>query len=215
MKLISRRASLMVLVLAVGFLITRHALCYWCGYYQKSFTPIFYQELLALLGFILFLILLIICIVSLIQKKQRLWTTAMLVGLLAFMGLKYMVPWPHDLILYGMRDGMMRNYNLDDIRHFARDFDRLPRLPNTLESFKLYYWNQDLEKTGLKEKYPFLAKCEAVVERDNRVEVSWGGFENHWGFAVAANDRRIDPQGLGSMNKIIRVSDDIFFQSDY
>ena len=110
---------------------------------------------------------------------------------------------------------MMRNYNLEDMRHFARDFDRLPRLPNTLEPFKLFYWNRDLDKTGLKEKYPFLSRCEAIVELNNRVDVSWGGFEDHWGFIVAVNDKRIDPEHSEQGNKIIRVSDDILFQSDF
>lgn len=216
MKLISKRASLIVLVLAVVCLITRYVLCYWCGYYQKSFAPIFWQELLALLGFILFPVLLIVWIVSLFQRKHRLWTTAMLAGLLAFMSLKYILPWPHDLILYGMRDGMLRNYGLDDIRHFARDFDQHPNIPeHNLDGHTKFYWNRDLAKTGLKEKHPFLAQCESIVEWDDRVHVDWGGFENHWGFTVAVNGKRIDPQHLEPNNKLIRVSDDIFFQSDY
>jgi hypothetical protein len=130
----------------------------------------------------------------------------MLAGLLTLMGLKYIMPWPHDLILYGMRDGMLRNHKLDDMRHFARDFDQLP---------KKSYSNDDLAKTGLKEKYPFLAWCEFIAETDDVVHVYWGGFENHWGFAVAVNGKRIDPQNLAPSAKIIRVSDDVFFQSDY
>jgi hypothetical protein len=214
MKLSSKRVSLTVLVLAVVCLITRYVLCYWCGYYQKSFTPIGYQELLALLGLALFPVLLITWIFSLLQRKHRLWTTAMLAGLLALM------PWPHDLILYGMRDGMLRNYKLDDIRHFARDFDQLPDIPiNDVDEHTKFYWNwkvnDDLAKTGLKEKYPFLTWCEFITETDDVVYVYWGGFENHWGFAVDVNGKRIDPQILAPSAKIIRVSDDVFFQSDY
>lgn len=215
MKLSSKRVSLTVLVLAVVCLITRYVLCYWGGYYQKPFTPFYYQELLALAGLTLFPVLLITWIFSLLQKKNRLWTTAMLAGLLTLMGLKYIMPWPHDLILYGMRDGMLRNYKLDDMRHFARDFDQLPRLPNGLPGPTKFYWNKDLAKTGLKEKYPFLAWCEAITETDDVVYVSWGGFENHWGFSVAVNGKRIEPQILAPSAKIIRVSDDVFFNSDY
>jgi len=199
---------------------TRYALCYWCGYDQRSWSPIGFQGLLALFGFMLLPVLLIVWIVSLFQKQQRLWTTGMLVGLLALMGLKYILPWPHDLILYGMRDGMLRHYNLDYMRRFARDFDQLPNIPeNNLDGKTKFYWNRgknsDLDRTGLKEKYPFLANCEDVVERDNRVSVDWGGFENHWGFTVAAKGNKIDPQYLEPNNKIIRVSDDIFLKSDY
>jgi hypothetical protein len=171
--------------------------------------------LLALFGLIFYPVLLITWIFSLLQRKHRLWTTAMLAVLLTLLGLKYIMPWPHDLILYGMRDGMFRNYNLEDMRHFARDFDQLPRLPHTLKTFKLSYRNSDLAKTGLKEKYPFLAWCEGIFERDDVVYVFWGGFENHWGFSVAVNGKRIDTQNLAPSAKIIRVSDDVFFNSDY
>jgi hypothetical protein len=47
------------------------------------------------------------------------------------------------------------------------------------------------------------------------VHVDWGGFENHWGFSVALDGKRIDPEHLEPSNKIIRASDDIFFISDY
>jgi hypothetical protein len=182
MKLISKRASLIVLVLAAICLMTRYVLCYWCGYYQKSFAPIFWQELFALLGFILFLILSIVWIISLLQRKHRLWITTMLAGLLAFMGLKFILPQPHDLILYEMRDGMLRNYELDDMRHFARDIDELT-LPSTILAGTRIFMHQDLDsvKTRLNEKYPFLAQCESIAETDGVVNVDWGGFENHWG----------------------------------
>jgi|GEM_PF-6859894 len=92
MKLSSKRVSLTVLVLAVVCLITRYVLCYWCGYYQKSFTPIGYQVLLALFGLIFYPVLLITWIFSMLQRKHRLWTTAMLAGLLTLWGLKYIMP---------------------------------------------------------------------------------------------------------------------------
>ena len=210
----------MVLVLAVVCLISRYALCYWCGYYQKSWTPIGYQELLALFGFILFPAQLTVWIFSLFQRQHRLWTTAMLAGLFALWGLKFVLPWPHDLILRAMRDGMLRNYGLDGVRHFAHDFGQLPNIPeNNLDGRTKFYWNKgknsNLAKTGLKEKYPFLTNCEDVVEWDNMVHVDWGGFENHWGFSVALDGKRIDPEHLEPSNKIIRASDDIFFISDY
>lgn len=216
MKLISKRASLIVLVLAVGCLIVRYVLCYWCGYCQKSFVPIFWQEFLALFGLVLILVTTVTWIVSLIQMQQRIWTTALLTALLSLWGLKYILPWPHDLILYGLRNGMLRKYGLDDVRHFARDFGQLPNLPqNNPDGHAKFYWNRDLAKTGLNEKYPFLANCESVVEWNNMVQVDWGGFENHWGFTTALDGKKIDPEHLEPSNKIIRTSNDIFFTSDY
>jgi hypothetical protein len=219
MKLTSKRASLIIFVLAVVCLISRYALCYWCGYYQKSFAPIGLQELLAFFGLVLIFTSFVTWIVSLIKKQQQVWTTALLAGLFALWGLKYILPWPHDLILHGLRDGMVRNYGLDDIRHFARDFDQLSDIPiNDLDGHTKFYWNRfpgDLAKTGLKEKYLFLANCEAVVESDNKVHVDWGGFENHWGFSVAVDGKKIDSKYFVPNARIIRVSDDIVFTSDY
>lgn len=193
---------------------------YRCGYYQKSFSPIVFQTLLlGFLGFCLILVAFAAWIVSLIQRQQRVWTTTVLAGLLALWGLKYVLHWHDDLILYGMRDGMLRNYGLDEMRHFARDFDKLPKIPkNDVDGRTKLYWNilknDDLPKTGLKEKYTFLAQCEAVVERDNIVYVDWGGFENHWGVCISVNDKRIDPQPQ-YWARIVRASDDIYFTFDY
>jgi hypothetical protein len=215
MTLISKRAFLIVLVPAVVCLMARYALCYWCGYDQRSWAPIFFQELLALFGFILTLIALVAWIVSYINGQQFAWTTALLTSLFAM----YFLPSPHDLILYGLRTGMLRNYGLDSMRQFARDFDKLPYIPqNNLDGRTKFYWarpNEDLDKTQLKDKYPFLVNCESVVEWDNRVSADWGGFENHWQIFVATDGKRIDPEHLEPRNRIIRVGDDIYFMSDY
>lgn len=115
---------------------------------------------------------------------------------------------------------MLKNYSPDEIRSFARDFDKLPKIPgnDVTEDMKLY-WNRrgeiDLSKTGLKEKYKFLANCECVVEWTNIVCVEYGGFENHWGFTVAIDGKRIEPSHLNSNSRIIRASNDIYFFSDY
>lgn len=217
----SRQASFIVFVLAIVCLMPQYNLYYSCGYHQKSINSILRQELLALLGLAFsFLFLFIIWIGSLFRRKHRFWTTAMLIGLLAFMELKSKLPKPHDWILHGMRDGMLRNYGLDDMRHFARDFNQLPDIPeNDVDGHTKFYWNRlvndDLAKTGLKEKYLFLANCEDVIERDGIVHVDWGGFENHWGFFVAVDGKKIDTQHWDPDARIIRVSNDVVFFSDY
>lgn len=175
-----------------------------------------FQGLLAFLGFCLILVTLATWIVSLIQKQQRVWTTAVLAGLIVLWGLKYVLPRPPDLILYGLRDGMLRNYGLDEMRHFARDFDKLPKIPdNDVGEHTKLYWNiTDLPKTGLKERCAFLAQCEAVVERDNIVYVDWGGFNYYCGVCVSVNGKRIDPHPQYKA-RTVRASDDIYFSFDY
>jgi hypothetical protein len=220
MKLISKRAVIGIFTLAVVCLISRYVLCYWCGYYQESFAPIGLQELFAFFGLVLILAAFITWIVSLIKKQQRIWTTTLLAALFSLWGLKYILPWPHDLILYGLRDGMLRNYGLDDMRRFARDCNQLPDPPvNDVDWYTKFYWNRrvddDLSKTKLKDKYLFLANCEDVVEFDNKVHVDWGGFENHWGFSVEVSGKKIDISDINPQARHIRVADDIVFYSDY
>jgi hypothetical protein len=106
------------------------------------------------------------------------------------------------------------------MRRFARDFDQLPDIPiNDVDGHTKFYWNRmvndNLPKTGLKEKYLFLANCEDVVESDNIVNVDWGGFENHWGFSIGIKGKKIDLHNINSRARIVRVADDIVFYSDY
>jgi hypothetical protein len=213
-------ASIITFIIAVVCLIVRYVLNYWLGYYEESYTPIFNDIFLWLAGFILLLVLIIIWIISLFRKKHRLWTTTMLTGLLVLNALEYIMPRPSDLIIYGMRNRMMHDCNLDTLRDFARDFDRLARLPNNLPGSTKGYMNEDLTKTGLKEKYPFLNWLKgsggfegpsSIAETDGVVDVRWGGaLAGRWGFSVAVNDKRINPPAESGI-KFLRVSDDIYF----
>ena len=218
MKLFSKRTSFVILILAVVCLISRYVLCYWCGYYQKSFAPIGLQELLAFFGLVLIFASFVTWIVSLIQRQQRIWTTTLLAALFVLWGLKYILPWPHDLILYGLRDGMLRNYGLANMRQFARDIHETPTPTNLPPVFgKIFMHQEDLNplKMHMGGKYPFVAQCEAVGEFNDIVQIDWGGFENHWGVSIAVDGKRIDPQHLEPGHRIIRASDDIYFTSDY
>jgi hypothetical protein len=145
----------------------------------------------------------------------------MLIGILALMGLRGMLP-PPILIMYGMRERMMRDYNLDDLRHLARDVDRIPRSPDFPGSTTKGFMREELGETGLMKKYSFLMWPKGVVglegpsyiaETDEVVDVRWGGaLAGHWGFNVAVNGKRIEPEPGA---KISRVSDDIFFVFEY
>jgi hypothetical protein len=115
-----------------------------------------------------------------------------------------------------MRDRILRDYGLDTLRHFARDFDRLPAVPKNNFFPGKVYQNEDLANTGLKDKYPFIAWIksnghegpEGINEEDGVVRIIWGG-RPYWGFSVAINGAKINPS-TGSNEKKIRVSDDIY-----
>jgi len=215
--------SLIALVLPIIFLMTEYVLNYWYGYYEESLSPISRSMMLELTEFILLLVLLlpallIAWIISLFRKKHRLWTTAMLAGLLALIGFQLIVLHPSKLIIYGMRNRMMRDYSLDDLRRFARDIDQLPRPPNDHYGSTKGFTMEDLDKTELKVKYPFLSWGKGpgfegpsfITESDGLVNVRWGGaLAGHWGFSVVVNGGKANPSLLDA--KILRVSDDIFF----
>lgn len=208
-----------VFILGVIVLLTRYILCYSCGYYQTSFTPMGYNYLLALFGLFLFLALFVVWIESLFRRQQRVWTTIAFAGLLALACLKYLTFWPHDMVRYGLRNGMLQHYGVDEMRRFAADFEKLPRRPDTISGYDKFYDNRpgvdELVGTGLKEKYPFLVRCEFMRKIGNTVCVNWGGFDNHWGFCVTTDGKPSEPNTGWASGKSLFVGDDIYFFSEY
>ena len=221
MKLNIRQISAFILILAVICLILECVLCYWVGYFEKSYIPITIWRILRMIGFSLVFIQLFVWISSLIRRINRLWTTIILIFLLAFKWFEAELPSASNLIVYGMRDRIRRDYSLDILRHFALDFDRLPKLQKqdvkygATESFKEYL-NGDLANTGLKDKYPFIAWIknngrsgpEIITEEDGVVSVGWGG-RPEWGFCVGVNG--VKTLSTDSNVKSLRVSDDIYY----
>lgn len=210
-----------LLILMGICLVSRYALNYWLGYYEQSYLPLVWQLLLGLIGFVVALYLLFIWIISLVRRNQRLWTTGMLVVLLVLVGIEWILP-PRDMITYGLRDRLARDYSLEELRRFTKDIDQtLPQsyqIPGGSKTFN----GEDLAKTGLKEKYPFLSWIKEthsegpayVSEKGGVVNVRWGSsFLGRWGFSVAVNAGKLDlPSEPGT--KALRLSDDIIVVSE-
>ncbi len=114
----------------------------------------------------------------------------------------------------------MKDVGLGNLRRFARDIDKLPRVvgDNSQKTAKGYY-SEDLAKIGLTEKYPFLTWLKAgskyegpshIYEENDVVDVRWGGtLSGYWGFSVAVDGRKI--VSSNKSDQILRVSDDIYF----
>lgn len=214
--------SLLTLFSAVLCLLGEYALNFSVGFYEQSLHPTFWAMILFLIEyFVLLPLLLIIWVICLIKKHHRLWTTTMLAGLLALWCIARVLPPPPAFIMYGMRDRVMRDYSLDDLRHLARDFDRLPPISSSISGSTKGYMRGDLANTGLSKKYSFLdwpknrevQGPSYIAETDGIVDVRWGGaLVGHWGFSVAVNGRRINGQ---PDSKISRASEDILFVFDY
>ena len=198
-------------------LASRYALNYWLGYHEQSYLPLAWQLLLVLISFVVFLYLLFIWIISLVRKNQRLWTTGMIVIVFILMGLGWVLP-PRDMIIYGLRERLLQDYTLEELRSFAKDIDQaLPQSHQISRNTKILD-REDLTKNGLKEKYSFLSWMKVahsdgpayVSEKGGVVNVRWGSsFLGRWGFSVAVNGGKLDLPSE-SYSKALRLSDDIF-----
>jgi hypothetical protein len=81
-------------LVSIGSLITvgscfamTYVLSYWMGYYERSYSPLAYRDLLVpIIGFLASAAILITWLVSISWKKHRLWTTGMMSGLLVLIG---------------------------------------------------------------------------------------------------------------------------------
>lgn len=207
MKLNFKVISLLFFALAIECLVVPYILNYWLGYYGWS-APNF-MFVLYLLGLILPFVQGTIWLNSLALKSQRLLTTIVLVGILALKCLQTSCS-PENMIMYGLRDRIVKNYSLDDIRKFAHDFDRLPNLsdPKT-------YTFEDLTKTGLEAKYPFLMAFvslhhrgpDAVQESDNVVYISGSRLQGGVYISAALRENQTIPPGSDA--PILRASNDI------
>lgn len=179
-----------------------------------------WNYLLAVFGFLLLPGFFVIWVVFLIRKRQRLWATATLLSLLLLAGLKFIVPRPHDMVLYGLRNGMIRHFGAQEMRHFAADFDKLPALPDPTPPVSKFYDNRsainELKGTGLRERYPYLANCEFIRQSGDVICVNWGGLDNHWGFYVTTDGKALGPKAFSWFGgKNLHVGSDICFFSEY
>jgi len=115
---------------------------------------------------------------------------------------------------------MIRDYGIDDLRHFARDTSQVLQ-DEYLDHGDAMFFSADklAAYSKLKQKYAFLnwtgdgSHGPSVYNRDGAVSIDWGGPFGHWGFSVAVdggkNDPAPDPEFF-----VIRVSDDIYFYMD-
>ena len=221
MKLNFKRISLLLLVSAVVCLIMPYFLDYWYGYYGCNTWLL--KNILLLVGLVLPFVQAIIWVISLLRKNYRLWTTAILVGLLSLSALGNIMPASSILIMHGMRNRIIRDYSLDSLRNFARDFDHLPYLSNPLSDqlrHEKFYSYDDLAKTGLESKYPFLklfkgphhSGPDAVTESNGTVYLSGNRMQSGICFEVAINGAKIDPPAPDA--PVLYLSKDIFFSEE-
>ena len=214
MKITIKMASLIFLAISLI------ASVVWClsDYFGSTYSPILFGLVMRLVCGIVIFIQILVCISALFYKRNRCMAVVVLVMLLGLNVGGNTEQYHDHLILYGLRDRIMKDYGIEALRRFARDVDKLPSnskysksLPNKM------YRAEDIANTKLTETYPFLMSYESggtrgpnfVNESDGIVGVLWGE-RPLWGFYVSVKGKAENPpEGLDA--KVLRVSDDIYF----
>jgi len=130
----------------------------------------------------------------------------------------YVLPRPDSLVIYGIRDHVMKVCTLEELRQFASQVHQ--NLPNTgIEhgDSSALIGQQAVAYQKLKETYPFLKwglniwDGPSVHDWGNTVGVEWGGpWLGHRGFCVSINGQKNDPD-YNPKPRILRMSNDIYF----
>lgn len=181
------------------------------------------QFICCVIQYLMFPVMLSAWGIAKIRGQDRAWASRFTVIFLAWSALTCFLPRPSQLIAFGLRDRLMKDYGVQQIREFARDFDQLPPHNPYSSGPRKIYTRIDLPQTGLTQKYPFLAWMKFsprsmgpsyVAEENGVVAVRWGGaLWGHWGFSVALNRKILDP--VNPAATILKVSDDIYFVREW
>lgn len=209
MKLDSKKLSIIILVAVAVCLMFE----YLSSYYIINFSPITCSSILGFFIYVLFFIQVIVLIACMLRRSRVFWAASALVCVFALVGLKHALPRPGRLIIYGMQDRIVRDYGIDALRNFARDFDRLPNLKSYdfLLPEKVYRY-EDIVSKGWLKKYPFLAwysGAKFISESGGTVSVIWGG-RPQWGFRVSAKGNNV-VLPADTDTQFLRASSDVYF----
>jgi hypothetical protein len=194
---------------------------YLAGYFVST-KPLGYSFILFLLLPVPLVSLVGIWIISAIRRKDWLWATGAILGVAALFGLRSIVPAPDNLAIRGLRDRIMRDYTLEDLRRFARDIDKQVHDVSLVDGFvNELPADQAATIKALRVKYPFMYWTKegqftfgpSIFENDGVVDMDWGGaLPGHWGVSISAHGEKNTP--APAHMPFIPVSDDIYFYVD-
>jgi hypothetical protein len=221
MKVVTRRSFVIIFATSVICFLLRYAGNYIYGYSGMQEWPFAILVVCFLVEYLMFPLMLLAWLIALVRKVERSWASRVMAIFLAWGVLTWFLPAPWKLLLFGLRDRMVRDFGVEKLRGFAHDFDQLPTRETdvvTLTSVSRKLERQDLPQTGLPQKYSFLAWMKVsrnesgpsyVDERNGIVEVRWGGPLGHWGFSVSIGGTKIAPSQYTA--QMLKIGDDIYF----
>ena len=212
MKIVSSLSLLFIIANQVG----SYGCFYFMGRLEGSFWEFFNPFITAPSDLILLLILGVVWIVSLCIRKNRLWTTVTLLSGIAVIALLFVLPAPGSLVVYGIRNRVMEQFSIDDLRHFARDVhEKRPNIDITENDPSIKEQGADYDK--LEQQYSFMKwgiggkGNPYIIDRDGLLTVEWGGaLPGHWGFSVRMDGGKNSPDPE-PLTHVLRASEDIYF----
>ena len=223
--------SIVSLVLAALLVIGNRAAHYWLGYSEIPAAFALSDRFFGVMAeFALFMLLIIPALWTEFAKKGRLWSYVGLLGfwpvvIVTFLLIRVATPSGGELTMRGLRDRIMHDYTLDDLRRFAREVDEAGLLKDEdlVNQADTSGFTPQLRYalTQLAEKYSFMRWLEDDEQwfgpsllnhaQDGVVDFEWGGGNRgHWGCSISINGSKNEPVS-GPPAKILRVSDDIYF----
>jgi hypothetical protein len=210
MKFIAK-GYLLVFVITAICVLAQPALSYCFGYYGSPASPLFFFVILRLCRLALFAALVVALITAVIQKQKCLLAAGAMIAFIAINLLANMLFGPSAIILRGMQNRIGQDHNFDELRRFAREFDKLPQLSNSnFASPSKTYTYQDLIKAGVVGKYPFLSclGTPITIEKSNVVCILSGRPLK--GVYVTVDGTEINSADYSNA-ETFRASDDIVF----
>jgi hypothetical protein len=219
------------LVLGALLVVLHRVAHYWLGYAESPAAFAVTDPFFGVMAeFVLFLLFIFPAIGTELAKKGRAWSFIGLLGfwpvvlLTFFLVQTFAIP-GGEVTMRGLRDRVMDDYSLDDLRHFAKDVNdgeilkdedlvsqsetsgltdsQRAALAQLVSKYPLMHWLDDDEK--------WFGPSLLDYGQDNVVAFEWGGDNRgRWGCSISVDGSKNEPV-YGSPMKVLRVSDDIYF----
>lgn len=216
-------------VLAALVVIQNHASSYYLGYWETPTWLALSNKLFGLMAVIvIFMLFILQALWCELVKKKRFWSY---IGLLVFWPVVLVTFWAGKaspeggLIAHGLRDRVMRDVPLEQLREFAKEVEaaglvKTEDLVNPADTSALKH-EQKVELVKLVEKYPFMKWLNDgdrllgpnLLDYGNPgiVNFEWAvQNRGHWGCSISVAGGKNEDIPFPDA-KIYRVSDDIYF----
>ena len=180
-----------VLIVATVCIIAKAILSYCYGYFGTPDSLSFFLFVFRLCWILLFIVLFSLAIASATQKQNRFIAAKSMVVFIVLNLIGNTMFEHKSLILLGMQKRLLQDHELDKLRRFCQEFDRMPELSKSDFSLsRKKYTAKDLAKAGIAPDLTFFSFSgeSVVIETSNVVHISGGRPLKCINVSVAGSD---------------------------